>query len=475
MARHDPAGASAWFAIARDAAADATSRARLLVRLADAQRLAGDAAAAETLRAAIAIARAMSDPDLLIKCATGWTPTWSSGLPFEREERIQLLEEASSAAMAEADQALLLGRLATEMLYSDEAERAEPSPRRRWPTPSEAVTGALGSRFTSGTSTRRGHRTSWSRVVRRSARRWTSRERPMWSTGVSPLSRAAAAAVEAADLPHADAMLAELFELGDRHDLSVVTHAVTAVRAWRTGLAGDFDEAEQLVKEAGKLGRDAKLHNASYGTAMQLLCISWARGRFVDLLPILELGDAEARGRVSNRVMLSRALAAAGRREEARCVIDGVTEEELESLPKDALWSTVLIAAAEAAYMVGAVEVARVVHRLLVPFSSRVAFARNWVVEPIAFGAAIAAACIRCPDADDLFEEAVAVSVRLDAPVMRARAEIAWAWSALRRSRAGRIAIGCAHGSKRPARCSRITVSTRWTDPAAELVSRVSS
>ena len=247
-------------------------------------------------------------------------------------------------------------------------------------------------------------------------------------------SRAAAAAIEAVDLRHADEMLAEMFALADRHDLSVVTHAATSVRGWRAGLAGDIDEAERLVKEAGRIGHAARLHNAAYGTANQLFCIAWARGRFGDLLPVLELADPSARARITNRIMLSRALAAAGRRDEALAEIATVTEADLESLPKDALWSMVLTVAAETAYMVHAVDVARVVHRLLAPFTSQVVFARNWVVAPVALGAALAGACAGTGDADELFEEAVDISVRLDAPVFRARAEIAWVWAALRRS-----------------------------------------
>jgi hypothetical protein len=97
----------------------------------------------------------------------------------------------------------------------------------------------------------------------------------------------------------------------------------------------------------------------------------------------------------------------------------------------------VLIAAGEAAYMVGSERVGRIVHRLLVPFASRVAFARNWVVEPIAFGAGIASAAAKYDDTDELFEAAIDVATRLDAPVLCARAQIAWVWTLLRRSAIG--------------------------------------
>ena len=437
LARHDPAGASSWFSIALDATNDPATRCEVLVRLADAQRLAGDAAAAGSLRVAIQTARELGDTALLIKCATGWAPTWSSGLPFERDERVQLLEDAAAAAVEESDRALLLGRLATEMLYSDEAERTRPLAEAAL-----AHAEKSGERRTRIEVHLRHFDATWSPQLL-DARRGQIHdvlelcgERDVVDRCFA-LSRSAAAAIEAADLRHADAALAQLFELGEQHDLSVVAHAVTAVRAWRTALAGDLDEAERLVKHADELGNAAKLHNVSYGTAVQLFCLSWARGRFSDLLPILELGDPRDRARVPNRIMLSRALAAADRRDEARRVIETVTEEELECLPQDPLWSMVLMAAAEAAYMVGSVRVARIVHRLLLPFSSRVAFARNWVVEPIAFGAGVASAGAQYGDTDELFQEAIDISIRLDAPVLRARAQIAWVWTALRGSPTG--------------------------------------
>jgi DNA-binding SARP family transcriptional activator len=438
MARHDPAAAGRWFGIASDLETAPARRGRLLVRLADAQRLAGDPAAPGTLRGAIDIARASGDDDLLIKCATGWTPTWSSGLPFEWDERVQLLEGAAAAAVSDRDRALLLGRLATEMLYSDDGDRAAP-------LAADALVhaGHSGDRRTCIEVHLRHFDATWAPHFLE-ARRAAMAEVLTLAGDADvvdrcfTLSRAIAAAIEAVEVAAADATLAELCALSARHDLSIVTHAVTAVRAWRTGLAGDLREAERLVTEAGRLAESTQLHNASYGTALQLLCLQWSRGRFADLLPVLELGDANARARVSGRIMMSRALAASGRRDEARCLLGTVTEPELESLPKDALWSTVLIVAAEAAYMVDAADVARVVHRLLVPFASRIAFARSWAVAPIALGAALAGACAGTPDADELFEEAVDICVRVDAPVLRARSEVAWVWSSLRRSTVGR-------------------------------------
>jgi DNA-binding SARP family transcriptional activator len=432
MARYDPAAAARWFEVACESAARPETQARLLIRRADALGLAGEDGAGVALRAALVIARELHDDDLLIECATAWAPTWSSGLPFDRPERVELLEAGAAVAKTDNDRALVLGRLATEMLYTPEGHRARP-------LADEALTlaEAGGDRRTRIEVRLRHFDATWSphsldarRVAIADTVRLASESEVV--DLCFALSRSASAAIEAADLAAADTALAQLFDLGARHDLSVVTHAVTSVRAWRTALAGDLDTAGRLIKEAGEQATAAKLHNAAYGNAVQLLGLSWQCGRFGDLLPVLQLGTGDRDG-TPFRIMLSRALVGVDRLGDARAVLDSITEAEFENLPTDPLWSLLLMAAAESAYKLGAVESARIVHRLLVPFSARVAFARSWVIGPIAFGAALTSAAVRGRNTDDLFEEAWAVAERLEAPAITARMSIGWATACLAR------------------------------------------
>jgi hypothetical protein len=369
----------------------------------------------------------------LIACATAWTPTWSSGLPFERRERVELLEAGASAARNDNDRALLLGRLATEMLYTPDGLRARPLAEEAL-----ARAEAGGNRSTRIEVRLRHFDATWSPHFL-DARRVSIAETVQLASGTEvvdycfALSRSAAAAIEAVDLARADAALAELFDLGARHELSVVTASVTSIRAWRTALTGDLVTAGQLINETERQSAAANLHNAVYGTAVQRLCLTWQQGRIGDLLPILQLGTGDDRNGAPFRIMLSRALVGVQRFDEARAVLESITEDDFEHLPTDALWSMLLMAAAEAAYKLGAVETARVVYRLLVPFSSRVAFARNWVVGPIAFGAGLAASTMKHPGTDDLFEEALAIADRLEAPALSARMAIGWATACLAR------------------------------------------
>ena len=69
----------------------------------------------------------------------------------------------------------------------------------------------------------------------------------------------------------------------------------------------------------------------------------------------------------------------------------------------------------------------QVMLRHLRAFADQVAFNGSWAIAPLAFGAAMAAAAAGDhAAADELFEHALAVSERLRAPLLRARAEIGW-------------------------------------------------
>jgi hypothetical protein len=76
--------------------------------------------------------------------------------------------------------------------------------------------------------------------------------------------------------------------------------------------------------------------------------------------------------------------------------------------------------------MLGAVDVGRVIRRLLEPFTEQTSFNGSWVIVPLAYGAALAAAAAGDDDVNELFECALAVSDRLRAPLLRARTEIVW-------------------------------------------------
>lgn len=80
------------------------------------------------------------------------------------------------------------------------------------------------------------------------------------------------------------------------------------------------------------------------------------------------------------------------------------------------------------------------VRMLLEPFADRVAFNGVWTIAPVAYGAGVAAAAAGESTIDEFFEEAIAVSQRLRAPMLRARTEMAWS-DVIQSRRSGRIAF----------------------------------
>ena len=208
---------------------------------------------------------------------------------------MQLLEDAERVAVDESDRALLLGRLATEMLYIETSDRAH--------TLAEAALEHAvrsGDRRTRIEVSLRHFDATWAphfldaRRAEIACALDLSGEPDVVDRCFS-FSRAAAAAIEAVDLRHADEMLAEMFALADRHDLSVVTHAATLGSRLAHGAGRRHRRSGTPREGSGQDRRAARLHNAAYGTANQLFCIAWARGRFGDLLPVLELADPSAK------------------------------------------------------------------------------------------------------------------------------------------------------------------------------------
>jgi hypothetical protein len=237
------------------------------------------------------------------------------------------------------------------------------------------------------------------------------------------LSMSAAGALEAADREQADSDIDEMLELADAHEIAVLTLNARTTRCWRAALGGELDDAGRLAFETLTLASNDRM--AQNGIALQLAYIAWQQGRFAELKPFIDQLDASIAGSVTKRVMTARALAALDHLDDAGKALESIDRKELRALPQDMLWSSTLILAAEAAFMLGCKTWGSWTRELLEPFRELVAVA-NFVLAPIAYGAGVAAAAAGDGDFDECFREALDVSRRLNAPVLQARTEIAW-------------------------------------------------
>src|SRR5262249_18057707 len=162
-----------------------------------------------------------------------------------------LLRDAATAASDPAVRAQLLARVATEFLYGDEQSQARAlvdeamSSARRSGDPTvltEVLLRHYQVAFTADTlEERRANMPELSTI--------TAGRNDLVGRFFG-LIFGANAAVEAVDLAQADMFLAGAFDLVDRLRLPVLDPPAFGARAWRAGLRGQLDEAEELAKPA---------------------------------------------------------------------------------------------------------------------------------------------------------------------------------------------------------------------------------
>jgi DNA-binding SARP family transcriptional activator len=422
----DSHAAAGWFELAAERATDARARAHVLVRLAEAQCRSGDKAGADTLRAALEIVRSLDDADLLVEAATVWAPIWSSMPTLTQPERIELLNEAASGAPAGSVRARLRARLATELTSSEWARakvladealdevREHDDDDDAWPEVCMRHFQATGAPH--NLDERRAYMAEMVAATEVA-------QDPIQRFFV--LTMSAAAAVEAAELDEADAYLDRAFAIARSAGVPVLSYNAECVRVWRTGLAGDLEEAERLAYAAMKIGQRSGIEYAIVGPGMQLGSIRWQLGRFADLLPLLRVTTKS--DDVAASILLAKALSCTPEsRAEAVEVLARAAANDFADLPRNMHWAGALVAAAEIACTLGDDRIARTVRALLEPFADRVAFNGVWVIAPIAYGVAVAAAAAGESTADGFFEQSIDLCNRMRAPMLRARTEMAW-------------------------------------------------
>jgi hypothetical protein len=238
------------------------------------------------------------------------------------------------------------------------------------------------------------------------------------------LSASVVAAIQASDLVEAENSSTEADAIAVHYDLSPLEWSVRARRAWRAGLAGRLDEAEQLILDAWNYGNEHGVSHAAEAAQLQRVTLRWQQNRLGEVLPVARAAHDDYSSRSPGiTIVLVRALAEhATGHDEARALLSNLAQDEFARLPMGTFWSTALVVAAEAACMTGLPDVSSTIRDLLLPFVDQVAFTGLWVTAPIAYGVAVA--CAGCDDrrAPKFFRHAAEIAERIHAPVLAARA-----------------------------------------------------
>jgi tetratricopeptide (TPR) repeat protein len=379
--------------------ADVPRRCDLLLALGTAQSRAGDSRAArETFLRAAGLARKLGAPDRLARAALGYG-AGMGGFEFGRVDDglVALLTEARNALGAQDGPLLarVLGRLATELYYSDRSEE-----RVALGEQAVAMARRIGDRATLASTLSARFLTLWGPE--------NSVQRLQIASDVVALGE------EVRDrelvLRGHHWRIVSLMELGDwvGADIELAVHArlteelrdplhiwyVPLFQAARAMLEGRLREAERFAEQAFAVGRGTQAQNAAQMYAVQLFALRAEQGRLAELEPSLEEFGRRYPAAPVWRAAAAFALAVLGRTEDARRAFESLTAGGLADVPRDGEWLSTIALLVRTGARIGDGPRTGELGELLAPHAERAVIAGRGAIclGPVSRFAGIAAA-----------------------------------------------------------------------------------
>jgi len=200
-------------------------------------------------------------------------------------------------------------------------------------------------------------------------------------------------------------------------------HSALAWRAVWTGIAGRFDEAEQLARDSLRLAEGARAPDAQTHFTAQLVAIRREQGRLDELLPEIErLAGGDAYSAVW-RSLVPLAHLDAGDRARARETFRDAVDSATQTCTRTMLWLTATGSLCEVAAELGDADVAERLYAELAPYGDRLvqwSFTGNAGSVRRLLGRA-AAVTGRMDAARDHYEAGLVRHTELEAPALLAR------------------------------------------------------
>lgn len=436
-----PAEAVRWFGQAVELLGpdgDPHRRAELLLGLGEAELQTGDAHHRETLLDAARLGDATDDVELLAAAALTNSRGLQSTVGETDHERLASIERAlvRLGDRDPATRARLLALAAVEQIYS--APLSE-----RLALVEEAVTLAR------DTDDLRARAMALSTSTFAVSVPGTVDRRLEWATS------AAAAADELGDpavrYRTRDFLRVNLLEAADRDGLDRQTEIIGQIldrlpnatlhwtasldRAWLAFLDGDLELGERSAEETLAVGLETGQPDAFTFYSAQVANLYECRGRFGELVPLVEEVVDENPGLPAFRSYLAFALAEAGELDRCREVFGRDRDDDF-AVTEDNTWASAHMFWGKAAITLGDRAAAELLHRRLAPYPDRIITAQLTVSPVIAhYVGRLEHLLGRLDDADASFARAHDLHVRLRAPQFLARTDVRWAEMLLDRAR----------------------------------------
>jgi DNA-binding SARP family transcriptional activator len=420
----EPSAAVRWFDLALANLSEETDRGSLLTELAEAQQFAGDPQCVATLQEAVCIALATDDDALILQIVRATSPGWSTLPGVTSSDTQRLLARALEIVDDTATRSRVLARLAVDLSL--------PDPHAAERTAADAValaresddrTALLESLMRQASFSLTPHSLALRRSALAEVVTLSSRATDV-ATRYFALSAGVVAAIQAGDAAEAEILSAEADTIAVHYDLAPMRWSAMARRAWRVGLRGRLDRADELINEAAEYGDRHGISHAPESARLQRVMLRWQQGRAGELVPAARAAYADYLELFPGMaILLARALVEDRTgHDEARVLLSNIAENAFANLPLGTFWSSALVVAAETACILELPEICATVREQLMPFADQVAFTGLWVAAPIAYGVGMAALGCGDRDAPQFFEQAAHVADRLNAPALAARA-----------------------------------------------------
>ncbi|MDQ1509687.1 MAG: hypothetical protein QOG50_1531, partial [Actinomycetota bacterium] len=281
----EPSAAVQWFELALANLTEDTDRGPLLAELAEAQLFAGDPDCIATLQEAVGIALTTNDDALILQIVRATTPGWSSLPGVTTAATQELLARALQIAEDKPTRSRILARLAVDLSLRD-ADAAERAAEESVALARESQdrTALLESLMRRASMSLTPHSLASRRSSLREVLDLSSRATDA-ATRYFALSASVIAAIQAGDVAEADASTAEADAIAAHYDLAPLRWSAMARRAWRTGLEGRLDEAEELIRQASEYGERHGISHAPESALLQRALLRWQQHRLAEVLP----------------------------------------------------------------------------------------------------------------------------------------------------------------------------------------------
>jgi tetratricopeptide (TPR) repeat protein len=201
-------------------------------------------------------------------------------------------------------------------------------------------------------------------------------------------------------------------------------------RAMLALMRGHLAESERLTQEASAIGHRLQTENAGGFFALQMFSLRREQGRLKELEPVVRYFVQQNTAAAAWRPGLALIYGELGRRPEAQEQFEHLAQHDFADLPRDGLWMASMLYLTDVCTFLEDRARAATLYQLLLPYAGRNAVISNAAA---CYGAlsrylgALATTLERWHEAEQHFEDAIAMNARLGARLWLAHTQYQYA------------------------------------------------